>query len=117
MVGTGWVGGIKYQVARGRYKYRVSGISLEFRILNIKYRISPFSLSRKINNYQPQARETNYECLKRGSKKKGVKNRNQGVRSGGNLIAYLIPRNKYLCVELLNLAQLLVIIIVVIIVP
>ena len=39
------------------------------------------------------------------------------MRGGINLIEYLVPRNKYLCVELLNLAQLLVIIIVVIIVP
>ena len=37
--------------------------------------------------------------------------------SGGNLIEYLVPRNKYLCVELLNLAQLLVIVIVVVIGP
>ena len=46
-----------------------------------------------------------------------MKSRNQRVRGGINLVEYLLPSNKYLCVELLNLAQLLVIVIVVVIVP
>ena len=88
--------------------------------MNTEYQvpyITFLALSERSTTTKSQARKTKHECLERGSKKKGVKSRNQGVRSGENLIEYLIPRNKYLCVELLNLAQLLVIVLVVVIVP